>query len=136
MTNFKWLLKENMALVEKCLASNNSIAINNNGNIDTCHDTACRDCIFYNCGLCDLSRKEKWLKEEHNLYTIPLDTPIDTKVLVSDRGEVWHRRYFAGFGEDEKEPYLAFPDGASSWSSESSGTIAWRYCKLAEGSEK
>lgn len=132
MTNYEWLLKENAEVVKQCLAGCNTVAVNQNGSITRCHDMNCNDCIFNNFGLCDILRKEEWLKAEHNPYTIPLDTPIDTKVLVSHSGEYWYNRYFAGFSEDEKEPYFAFEHGATSWSSDGSETIAWKYCKLVE----
>lgn len=38
--------------------------------------------------------------------------PIDTPVLVSNNGEKWYRRYFAGVN-DEGKP-LVFPDGRTS----------------------
>lgn len=60
---------------------------------------------------------------------IPRDTPIDTKILVSDDMEHWHKRYFAGFCDD----YInAWQDGCTSWSIiDVDDVIGWKYAKLA-----
>lgn len=58
--------------------------------------------------------------------------PIDTPVLVSNNGETWYRRYFAGVN-DEGKPFV-FPDGRTSWSNArcSCMRISYKYIELAE----
>ncbi len=59
--------------------------------------------------------------------------PIDTPVLVSNNGEKWYRRYFAGVN-DEGKP-LVFPDGRTSWSNARCSRMwtSYKYIELAEG---
>lgn len=94
-----------------------------------CEGGNCTKCKFgydekYNC----LIRRAEWLNEEHNTYTIPLDTPIDTKVLVSSDGNLWQKRYFSHFSNDKRKPYACLFNGATSWVDTS--TFNWEYCKL------
>ena len=138
MTNFEWLLKQDAELVKDCLLGNtNGIAVNCNGHVDECNRMACIDCIFNPSEICKMARM-KWLEEEHNPYTIPFDTPVDTKVLVSSDGNTWRKRYFAGFDDRENHynsPYCTYDDGATSWSIPDdimSHISHWQYCKLAE----
>ena len=55
--------------------------------------------------------------------------PVDTKVLVSDNGEYWFRRYFAKFEEGD---VYCFDSGATSFSVEDDDyeVTIWRYVKL------
>lgn len=54
---------------------------------------------YVNCHKCEIygfkCDRKKWLNEERNPYSIPIDTPVDTKVLVSRNGEDWLKRYFS-----------------------------------------
>ena len=95
----------------------------------SCESGNCTKCkMFYNENHnCYILRTE-WLNEERNTYTIPLDTPIDTKVLVSYDGNNWKKRYFSHFSNDEHKPYACFCDGDTSWVDTS--TLNWEYCKL------
>ena len=55
---------------------------------------------------------------------------VDTPVLVSSDGIIWHRRYFAkaGYGD-----VYVWNNGATSWSSKDNKDVtAWAYIKLAE----
>ena len=61
---------------------------------------------------------------------------VDTKILVSEDGEDWYRRYFAKY---ENGIIYAFPDGLSSFTArykpEYGGyrrVCAWKYAKLYE----
>lgn len=66
------------------------------------------------------------------------NVPVDTKVLVSDDGEKWERRYFKRYNKlirenDEEYPYACFRVGCTSWSNgDEYDEIGWKYCKLAE----
>ena len=62
--------------------------------------------------------------------------PVDTKILVSEDGIDWYRRYFAKY---ENGIIYAFPDGLSSFTArykpEYGGyrrVCAWKYAKLYE----
>ena len=56
--------------------------------------------------------------------------PVDTKILVSDNGDTWHKRHFAKY---ENGSVYAFPNGRSSFTTEVSDTIyPWKYAKLCE----
>ena len=57
--------------------------------------------------------------------------PIDTKVLVSNDGEKWRKRYFK---EVRDNLFVCFVLGRTSWSANLSGKEIneWEYCKLAQ----
>ena len=63
------------------------------------------------------------------------NVPVDTKVLVSDNGESWERRYFKRYTPKNGEyKYICFADGCTFWSDKYNyNGIGWKYCKLAEG---
>lgn len=96
----------------------------------------CEDCALGGDGNC---RKKfiEWCNAEYKepqKITIPEDTPIDTKIIVSEDEEKWIKRYFAGFGKDGT--VLAWVDGATSWSIPSGCifelvTRKWKFAKLA-----
>lgn len=65
--------------------------------------------------------------EEFNSQVDWSKVPVNTKVLVSDDGEDWHKRYFSDY---ENGKYYCFLEGGTSWSSD--GISIWKYCKLAE----
>ena len=55
---------------------------------------------------------------------------LDTKILVSENGIDWYRRYFAKY---ENGSVHVFPDGRSSFTTEESDIIyPWKYAKLCE----
>ncbi len=66
------------------------------------------------------------------------NVPVDTKVLVSDDGKNWGRRYFKCYNKlirknNEEYPYVCFLSGCTSWSiGEECNETSWKYCKLAE----
>lgn len=51
---------------------------------------------------------------------------VDTKILVSNGGEVWHKRYFAKY---ENGKVCTFVGGATSFSTDGY-FISWKYAKL------
>lgn len=55
--------------------------------------------------------------------------PVDTKILVSDNGEDWIRRYFAKY---EGGRVYAFYDGTTSFTGSSENLLGWAYAKLYE----
>ena len=55
--------------------------------------------------------------------------PVDTKILVSDDGEDWIRRYFAKY---ENGRVYAFMEGTTSFTVYNEGVCDWDYAKLYE----
>ena len=54
---------------------------------------------------------------------------VDTKILVSEDGEDWVRRYFAKY---ENGRVYAFYDGATSFTGSNESLLDWKYAKLYE----
>ena len=70
-----------------------------------------------------------WLCEEYQEPAVDWSkVAVDTKVLVSDDGEEWYRRYFARY---EEGTVYCWDGGATSWTTRI--TPHWNYAKLAEG---
>lgn len=100
------------------------------GKVAECSNLSCYNCDFYRSASCNIARME-WLKaeyEELKKINIPKDTPIDTKILVSDDGITWGRRYYAGTMDGI--PYV-WADGFTSWTSDNR-VEPWEYMKLYE----
>lgn len=96
-----------------------------------CDDIMCRDCLFdEENGVCTVGRIKEWLNAEYKepKITIPEDTPIDAKILVSDNGVKWSPRHFAGFTKYGSA--TAWTEGHTSWTTKT--RIYWEYAKLPE----
>lgn len=100
--------------------------------------TPCRD--IEPCSECEIRKRKpdnkygcnwwffQWLYEEYQEPTVDWSkVPVDTKVLVSDGGEKWFKRYFAEF--DDGRVYV-WSYGGTSWSNNL--TSPYNYAKLAE----
>ena len=101
-----------------------------------CRDLECDRCIR-DCGsICDRNKLLKWAEAEYNEPRIDprlYDAPVDTKILVSNDGTEWERRYFSNIKNDIVN---AFCDGRTSFSSvEDFDYASWRYSKLYEGNK-
>jgi len=59
------------------------------------------------------------------------DWEIDQKVMVSDDGVLWRKRYFAGVNSEGKP--IVFYDGATSWST--SEKLLWPLIRLPTAEE-
>lgn len=101
-----------------------------------CENANCSDCLFReSCG--EKANRKKfrdWLNAEYQ--EPPVDwskVPIDTPVLVSDDGEKWHKRYYAGVGDDGDPKVYSF--GQTSWSGTDGARISYEFMRLAEGNE-
>ena len=98
------------------------------GKIVSCTELSCDKCSFYGVR-CATARME-WLKAEYkepSKITISDNTPIDEKILVSDNGEDWFKRHYAGCVDGV---YYAWNEGRTSWSSSNtSHKITWEYMK-------
>lgn len=130
-----------MTNFEKCKRQLSEFIVNNkdstpaivNGKIAHCGDTSCDKCEFSKkryLGLDCFSRMLLWLCEEYQEPEPTVDwskVAVDTKVLVSDDGEQWHKRYFAKY---ENGMGYCWNNGATSWTT---GLMeVWEYTKLAE----
>lgn len=121
------------------------LAVNNlslglrGGKPTLCTKIRCEDCDFNEestdeCkgGACGF---REWLNSEY--VEPPVDwskVPVDTPILVRDRGEeAWRKRHFAKY---EDNTVYAWNAGSTSWSvSASSNIVGWKFAKLAESEE-
>jgi hypothetical protein len=124
-------------IIDAILNSNSSIAIDIDTNkITTCRGLGCSRCLFfgeYNKNISCYGNTIKWLVSECIEPEIDWSkVAVDTPVLVSDNGEKWYRRYFAGV--DDKGRLFMFPNGRTSWSNKGYGRmpVPFKYIKLAE----
>ena len=106
------------------------------GKPEPCATASCKRCLFL--GSCRKHEHKKevidWLNAEYQ--GPPVDwskVPIDTPVLVSDDGEKWHKRYYAGVGDDGDPKVYSF--GQTSWSGTDGARISYEFMRLAEGNE-
>ena len=105
------------------------------GKVIDCSDARCSECEFGKkkkeyAGLDCSGKMLLWLCEEYQEPEPTVDwskVAVDTKVLVSDDSEEWHKRYFASY-EDGRVYVWGY--GATSWSN--SLTSPYNYAKLAE----
>ena len=128
MTNFeKW--KDEILEIGK---TNTTLGILNG------KPTPCRD--IDPCTECEIRKRRpnneygcnwwffQWLYEEYQEPTIDWSkVAVDTKILVSDDGEIWHKRYFASY--EDGRVYVWY-GGGTSWSNNL--TSPYNYAKLAE----
>lgn len=59
--------------------------------------------------------------------------PVDTKILVSDNGETWFKRYFDKYKNGK---IYAWADGRTSFSARNNDVTGWKYAKLYKGNEQ
>lgn len=131
MTNFEKFGKE----IIVGLIKESEYGINaKNGELIDCNSKYiedCAKCVFN--GECGVEEKiRNWLNAEYQEVDWS-KVLIDTKVLVSDDGINWYRRYFAGIDACTSER-LAWLDGATSWANRSTRT--WKHVKLYKGDEE
>ena len=105
-----------------------------NGKPVPCSDVrSCEGCLFNPKGNtlpCIVLRK-KWFDAEYTEPSVDWSkVPVDTKVLVSNDGKNWYKRYFAGMSRWEEKK--VFPNGQTSYSCESDFYHIFPYIKLAE----
>lgn len=96
--------------------------------VQSCSDVTCWNCVFYNGDVSCSAPLMLWLCEEYQETTVDWSkVPVDTKVLVSDDGEEWHKRHFAKY---EESIVYVWGYGDTSWTTDL--MEAWEYAKLAE----
>ena len=129
MTNFEKYRTQILDLIANNKASTPAIV---NGKFAKCGDTNCSKCSLdkeeYHGVYCG-NRMLLWLYEEYQDPTVDWSkVPIDTKILVSNDGNDWYKRYFARY---ENGIVYCWDMGATSWTTRI--TNNWNYAKLAEG---
>ena len=128
MTNFEKYKKQMEEFIYNTKDSNLAVAY---GKIIKCEEVPCSECELSKksyIGLDCFSRMLLWLCEEYQ--EPPVDwskVAVDTKVLVSDDGEEWHKRHFARYKEGI---VYVWGYGDTSWTTDLMET--WEYAKLAE----
>lgn len=118
------------------LACNGADLCVKDGKPTSCRLIKCKECDFFNkCGKVSIRSElfKAWCNAEYEepKITIPQGATVDTKILVSNDGKHWNRRYFAGF---DGSLVVTWFDGQTSWSN-NKGTSNWEYGKLAEESD-
>lgn len=98
------------------------------GIIQPCAKILCEECAFHGAINCRRAQFE-WMSEKYPDHEIDWSkVPVDTKILVSDDGESWQKRYFASYNG---KCVFVFQNGCTSWSGGMITNI-WKYAKLAE----
>ena len=135
MTNFEKYKKQIPELIYN--AKDPSLAVVDSKVIN-CRDARCSECEFSKkkkeyAGLDCFSKLLLWLCEEYQEQSVDWSkVAVDTKVLVSDDGEKWHKRHFARY---EEGIVYVWNYGGTSWTT--TGLIeTWEYAKLAEEDAK
>lgn len=99
--------------------------------VQSCSDVTCWNCVFYNGDAPCSAPLMLWLYEEYQEPSIDWSkVAVDTKVLVSNSGNYWCKRYFA---KRKDGRYYTWYQGATSWSNDR--MEAWYYAKLADGED-
>lgn len=129
MTNFEKYKKQMEEFIYNTKDSNLAVA---DGKIIKCEDVPCSECELSKksyIGLNCFGKLLLWLYEEYQEPTVDWSkVPVDTKVLVSNNGNDWHKMYFARY---ENGMVYCWENGATSWTTRI--TPHWNYAKLAEG---
>ena len=96
--------------------------------VHSCNEVTCWNCVFYNGDASCAAPLMLWLYEEYQEPSVDWSKiAVDTKVLVSDDGEEWHKRHFARY---EEGIVYVWSYGGTSWTT---GPMeVWEYAKLAE----
>lgn len=133
MTNYEKYKDE----IDEMFDNNKHIAINKDTNeLANCSVLPCDDCLFssYHNGINCRINSIRWLSTEYVKPEVDWSKiPIDTPVLVSDKGvKHWFNSYFAGV--DEIGRPLVYPNGRTSWSNQNyyKPLEQCNYIKLAE----
>lgn len=108
-----------------------------NGKPSPCNDnSACEECEFYYSAVDCKELLKEWLEKEYEEPRIQPEVKKlkkDDRVLVSNDGKIWRRRYFEKYDSNQELVYT-YNDGTTSWSSNYDGS--WKYAKLPEDIKK
>ena len=132
MTNFEKYRAQILEFAGNNSGSNPAVV---GSKIINCRDVRCSECEFSKkkkkyVGLDCFSKLLLWLYEEEYREEPSVDwskVETDTKVLVSDDGEEWHKRHFAKY---EEGIVYVWAYGDTSWTTDL--MEAWECAKLAE----
>ena len=136
MTNYE----ANKETIELITLASGYWGADSNNYVFSCHGgdikIECEKCQFnrgnaHSVGAC-VTHKLRWLKEEHtNVDWSKVET--DTLILVSNDGNTWAYRYFAGtfFGR-----LYTFPFDNKSDNERQMNLIEWKFGKLIEEEEE
>lgn len=87
-----------------------------------------KECGDICCTQCRLLQM-LWLEEEYKEPEVDWSkVAVDTPVLVSKDGKIWHNRHFAGYANGG---VYVWNNGCTSWTKEGEISV-WKYVKLAE----
>ena len=115
------------------IACNRNVVAVVNGEPVGCADLpSCDNCDFSHSTHRCKSDFFEWLEKEHEEPRIQPEVKTlkqDDRVLVSNDGKIWRRRYFEKYDSNQELVYT-YNDGTTSWSSNYDGS--WKYAKLAE----
>lgn len=125
MTNFERYRNEILEISK----NGNRVAIDRRTKkVQSCNEVTCWNCVFYNDDAFCSVPLMLWLYEEYQEPSVDWSkVPVDTKVLVSDDGGKWFKRYFASY--EDGRVYVWY-GGGTSWSNNL--TSPYNYAKLAE----
>lgn len=77
----------------------------------------------------------KWLLSKHieetANYRICKNLKADDKILVSNTGNYWEKRHYAGY-DSGSDSVLAFDSSTTSWTADKQCVAQWKYVKLPE----
>lgn len=100
------------------------------GKFCNCSSVTCAKCDYDVSNMSCVVARELWLTSEYT--EIPLDTEIDTPILVWDNGMKYKaKRYFAGFRDGK---VMAWYDGRTSWNANGE-THIWDHAEIADENE-
>lgn len=130
MTNYE----NQKTAIDNLLQDNRDIAVNKDTNkVTDCNGFNCGKCLFYdntrpsNCFI----NRIKWLVAEYKEPEIDWgNISIDTPVLVSEDGVVWHHRHFAGISKEDSCPSV-WLNGLTSWTA-IGNAVSYPYIKLVK----
>lgn len=125
MTNFDFYKD----IIAKFAFSHEKVAVNKDTlELHRCVNYYCKNCLFQR--ECTMSRFIEWCNSECAFKIDPRiteNTPIDTKILVSDDGHTWYNRHLAKIKNNKA---YAWDNGTTSFTLDSS--TSWTYAKLYE----
>lgn len=121
--------------------SGKQCAVDKSGNVVPCDGFNCSLCLFHGSSYCERSFA-KWCQEEYEepskIQKEVKYCKVDTKVMVSDDGKEWHKRYLNKYDE-KKDKALCFYSGCSSWTNSETyspeSVFEWSYARLPKEDE-
>lgn len=104
-----------------------------NGEPIACEGMPCSKCDFEYKNSCARALEE-WLGKDHEEQKIQPEVKSlkkDDRVLVSNDGKIWRRRYFEKYDSNQELVYT-YECGYTSWTTYDDYAVGWMYAKLPE----